>query len=158
MALRLYEINEEIRKCFHEDPDTGEFTTDLGKLNELEMIRDKKLEDLALYALEIRREKEAVAAEEKRLKTRREGLERHEASLREFLQNELGGEIVKTDRVKVSYRNTQFADIKDISKLPMEYLKFAEPEAKKADILRDLKNGVAIEGAAIGTRVSMMIK
>ena len=58
--MKLYEINEAILACV--DPETGE--ADVEKLDELMLIREVKIENLALWVKELRAEAEAIKAEE----------------------------------------------------------------------------------------------
>ena len=93
--MKLYEINEQILNCI--DTETGEII-DIEKLNELQIEKDEKLENLALWykdliaeANALKEEKEAFAAREKAAKNKAE-------SIKNYLSYILNGENFKTTK------------------------------------------------------------
>ena len=76
--MKLYEINEQIIACI--DNETGEII-DTDKLNELQIAKDEKLENLALWykdliaeANALKEEKEALQQGKRRQRTKPKAL------------------------------------------------------------------------------------
>ena len=101
--MKLYEINSAIMNLI--DPETGELT-DTEAFENLQMERTEKLEGLALWYKDLAAEAAAIKAEEKNLADRRIATEKKAESVKNFLQNELQGEKLKTPRCAVSYRRS----------------------------------------------------
>lgn len=59
--MNLYEIDAAIMACI--DEETGEIT-DPAKLDELDMTRDQKIENIALYIKDLRAEASAIKVDE----------------------------------------------------------------------------------------------
>ena len=60
--MKLYEINEQIMACI--DNETGEII-DTDKLNELQIAKDEKIENLALWYKDLLAEANALKEEKK---------------------------------------------------------------------------------------------
>ena len=58
--MTIYEINEEILNCI--DLETGEII-DIDRLNDLQLERDAKIENVACWIKELKAEAEAIKAE-----------------------------------------------------------------------------------------------
>ena len=152
--MKLYEINEAILACI--DPETGE--ADPEKLDELMLMREKKLEGLALWVKNLKAEAEAIRAEEKALAERRQAKERKAESIRAYLAKTLAGQKFETSRVVCSFRKSQKVEITDLDKIPDDYLRYSTPTADKTAIKAAIKDGLTIEGAELVDSVSMTIK
>lgn len=153
--MKLYEINEEILNCV--DEETGEIT-DFERFNNLQIERDEKIENIALWyknlsadAIAYKAEKDAFAEKEKSAKNKAD-------SLKKYLDSVLSGNTFKTTKVNVTYRKSQAVEIIDINKLNENYIKYAEPTADKARIKEDIKNGVDVDGAMIVDNQNIQIK
>ena len=105
--MTLYEINEQIRNAIEYgcDPETGEII-DVDALEELEMARDEKIENICLYIKDLKAEAAAIKAEKDALDARMKASSRKAESLTNYLQQELAGERFKTSKVAISYRKT----------------------------------------------------
>ena len=159
--MKLYEINEAILNCV--DPETGE--ADVEMLDELIMMRDEKLENLALWVKDLKSEAEAIKAEEdiimaevRALANRRHAKERKADGIRQYLEKVLAGQKFETSRVLCSFRKSQKVEITDLDKIPDDYLRYSAPTADKEAIKAAIKDGISIEGAELVDSVSMMIK
>lgn len=86
--MTLYEIDQQIIKAIElgYDPETGEILDD-SALQNLQMERETKLENLILWVKDLRAEEEAIQNEEKALKTRREANHRKGDSITRYIQN-----------------------------------------------------------------------
>ena len=89
--MNLYEISEEMLNCV--DAETGEVDTD--KLDELAMLRDEKLESIALWIKDLKAEAEALKAEKLVFAARQSAAERRAESLKNYLTGFLHGEKFK---------------------------------------------------------------
>lgn len=153
--MKLYEINEQILNCI--DTETGEIV-DVEKLNELQLAKDEKIENLALWykdllaeANALKEEKEAFAAREKAAKNKAE-------SIKTYLSYVLNGENFKTTKCALSFRKSEKTIVDDINLLPEVYLKYAEPKADLTEIKKAIKNGEEINGAHIEETQNIQIK
>lgn len=152
--MKLYEINEAILNCI--DPETGE--ADPEKLDELLMMREEKLEGLALWVKDLKAEADAIKAEEKALAERRQAKERRAESISRYLEMMLDGQKFETSRAVCSFRKSQKVEITDLDKIPDDYLRYSAPTADKTAIKAAIKDGLTIEGAELVDSVSMTIK
>lgn len=152
--MKLYEINEAILACI--DPETGE--ADPEKLDELMLIREVKIENLALWAKDLKAEADAIKAEEKALEERRQAKERKAESIRQYLEKVLAGQKFETSRVLCSFRKSQKVEITDLDKIPDDYLRYSAPTADKTAIKAAIKDGIMVEGAELIDGITMSIK
>jgi hypothetical protein len=159
--MKLYEINEAILNCV--DPETGE--ADIEKLDELMLIREAKIENLALWVKNLRAEAEAIKAEEdiimaeaKALAQRRQAKERKADGIRKYLEKVLEGQKFETSRVLCSFRKSQKVEITNLDKIPDDYLRYSAPTPDKVAITAAIKDGISIEGAELVDSVTMSIK
>lgn len=153
--MKLYEIDNQIMNCI--DEETGEII-DIEKFESLQMEREQKIENIALWYKNLcadvaayKAEKESFAEKERVAKNKAESLKR-------FLDSVLSGNPFKTTKVAVSYRKSISVEIDDISKIDNKYLRFREPEADKTLIKEALKNGEIIEGAQLIEKQNIQIK
>lgn len=156
--MTLYEINEQIQKAIELgfDPDTGEIL-DASALEQLQMDRDEKIENICLYIKDLVAESKALADEAKALSERKERSARKAESLKNYLQAMLGGQKWKSSKAAVSYRKTQAVVIDDINALKPEFMR-VKTEPDKTAIKDVLKAGAAVAGAHLEDRQSMSIK
>lgn len=156
--MTLYEINEQIQKAIELgfDPETGEIL-DASALEQLQMDRDEKIENICLYIKDLVAESKALADEAKALSERKERSARKAESLKNYLQAMLGGQKWKSSKAAVSYRKTQTVVIDDINALKSEFLR-VKIEPDKTAIKDVLKAGAAVAGAHLEGRQSMSIK
>lgn len=154
--MRLYEIDEAIMNCI--DRETGEII-DPEQLSALQIEREKKLENVALWIKnlkadmsDLKAEKEAFAEREKQAKAKLE-------SLSKWLTEALNGERFETVKVKVSFRNSEAVEITDESKIPKEYMRVkTEITPDKTAIKEALKSNFAIPGAELVKNKNIQIK
>ena len=158
--MTLYKINEQLRNAieFGCDPETGEII-DTVALEELEMARDEKIENICLYIKDLKAEAAAIKTEKDVLDARMKASTKKADSLTNYLQLMLSGQKFKTSRCAVSYRKTQAVKITDESLLPDTYIRrkvIEEPD--KVAIREALKAGGEVAGACLEDRQSMTIK
>lgn len=156
--MTLYEINEQIQKAIELgfDPETGEIL-DASALEQLQIDRDEKIENICLYIKDLTAEAKALADEAKALSERKERSAKKAESLKNYLQAMLDGQKWKSSKAAVSYRKTQSVVVDDLEALKPEFLRIKK-EADKTAIKEVLKAGAAVSGAHLEERQSMSIK
>jgi len=153
--VTLYEIDERIRACVSDD---GEII-DVPGLDALQMARDAKLENLAVWYKEAAALAEALRAEEAALAARRRAHENRAESLKAYLTLALAGQRLETARVKIGWRESVSVDIYDPSKIPPEYVREkTEYAPAKAEIKEALEAGREIPGAALLYKNNIQIR
>lgn len=160
----LYEIDQDILACT--DAETGEIL-DTEKLNALEMERERKLEGVTLWVKDLSAEAAAVKAEADKLTARKRALDNQITALKSWLLIALDGQKLKTPRCSVYYTHTPRLSVEDEEKLigflktleePEQFLRFREPELRKDEIKKALKDGTIIPGASLEETESVVIK
>ena len=162
----LYDIDQEILACV--DQDTGEIL-DVEKLDALQMEREAKLEGVALWVKDLKAESAAVKEEADKLNARKKALDNKIESIKTWLLHALDGEKLKTPRCNVyqthSQRVTIVGDEKDLiawlernTEDPREYIRYKDPELRKDEIKKALKDGKEIEYAKLEETESVVIK
>ena len=162
--LKLYEIDQAILDCV--DIETGEIL-DPKKLDALQMERERKLEGVALWIKDLKAEAAAVKEEADKLNARKKSLDNKMEGLKNWMLYALNGEKLKTPRCNVYYTRNQRLAVADEGKLveflktmkePEQFLKFSEPELRRDEIKKALKDGYEIPGAALEQTESVVIK
>lgn len=160
----IYEIDQEILDCV--DMETGEIL-DIERLNALQMERDDKLEGVALWVKDLKAEADAVKAEADKLTARKKALDNKIESIKTWLLQALDGGKLKTARCNVYPTHSQRVSIEDEGKLvsflqtlnePEQFLRFKDPELRKDEIKKALKEGTIIPGASLEETESVVIK
>ena len=152
----LYEINEQLLNLT--DSETGEIT-DWSAFEALQLARDEKIENIALYHKNLLAEAAALKAEEKSFAERRKRAENKAESLKKYLDSALAGKKFGTVKVDISYRKSTSVDVQDVDKLPEEYRKTVTTvSADKVSIAKALKDGEEVEGATLVENNNIQIK
>lgn len=155
--MTLYEIDCRLSECF--DMETGEIL-DEEMMNALEIARDKKITGIVHYIKNLEADYKALKEEADSFAARAKSAKNKAESLRSFLEKYLNGETFESEdkTAKVSYRKSTSVNIFDFSKLPEEFIKIADPEPKKKEIMAAIKDGQEVPGAELQTNLSMQIK
>ena len=160
----LYDINQDILDCV--DLETGEIL-DTEKLDALQMEREAKLEGVALWVKDLRAEADAVKAEADKLNARKKALDNKIEGLKNWLLMALDGGKIKTARCNVYQTHSTRVSVEDEGKLvkflqtlnePEKFLRFKDPELRKDEIKKALKEGTIIPGASLEETESVVIK
>ena len=133
----LYEIDQSILALA--DPETGEIT-DFEKLEELQLEREAKIENVALWYKNLKAEAEMVKAEKQALEARQKACENKAERLRQYLESALAGEKFTTTKVQCSFRNSTSVHITAPEQIATEYLRIKTEPDKKA-ISEAIKSG-----------------
>lgn len=153
--MNLFEINEEIMKCV--DAESGEII-DTEKLEQLQMEETSKIENIACWIKNLLSDAEALKVQKQTFADRQKAVENKAESLKKYLSDYLAGQKFSTDKVAISFRKTSSVNVTDMSALPEEYLKFAEPTPDKTAIKNAITSGKKISGAEILENQSISIK
>ena len=164
--MTLYEIDAAILACV--DQETGEII-DPEALDALQMEREKKLENVALWVKDLKAEAEAIGNEVKALTARKKAAENKAERLKAWLAGALEGEILKTSKVRVSYTHNSRLNVIDEQSVvnyiqthyqePEQFLKFSLPEIRKDAVKAEIsKNGAEIPGCFVEATESVVIK
>ena len=158
--MTIYEINEQILNCI--DLETGEII-DIDKLNELELERDAKIENVACWIKELKAEAEAIKAEKLALAERQKVAENKAESLKKWLTYALDGQKFKTSKCSISYRKSEAVEVTEegLNNLMQEHnelLTYKAPEPNKKAIKDALKDGLSVEGVQLVQNTSTIIK
>jgi hypothetical protein len=165
MTMRpLYEIRDDILSCV--DMETGEIL-DVDRLDALEMEREQKLEGGALWYKDMRAESAAIKDEIDKLSARKKALDNRMESLKNWLLYALGGEKLSTPRCKVYQTHSQRVVVTDNTELfdflfasdeRDRFVKFPEPELRKDELKKALKDGQTFPGAVLEETETVVIK
>ena len=158
--MTIYEINEEILNCI--DLETGEII-DIDRLNDLQLERDAKIENVACWIKELKAEAEAIKAEKLALAERQKVAENKAESLKKWLAYALQGEKFKTAKCSVSFRKTESVEVTEegleaLMKEHDELLTYKAPEPNKKAIKDALKDGLSVQGVRLECNTSVIIK
>lgn len=151
----LYEIDAAILSCI--DLETGEII-DAEQLAALQMERDQKIENIALWYKNLLSDAAQYAAEEQTFKKKKQQAQAQADRLKAFLLDALQGEKYKSARVSIHYSRSSRVVVDDVQNLPPRFVRFADPEPNKTEIAAAIKNGEDVNGAHIESNVSMIIK
>lgn len=157
--MTIYEIDNAILGCI--DTDTGEII-DMDALEALEMERDSKIENVALWIKDLKAEAEAIKAEKQNLEKRQKAAENKAEQLKKYLEYALNGEKFKTAKCSISYRKSVSVDV-NMELLQTfddsdEYLRYSAPEPNKTAIKEALQNGATIPGCLLVENNSLQIR
>jgi hypothetical protein len=155
IKMKLYEIDEAILACI--DQETGEII-DPEQLDALQIERETKLENVALWIKDLTAEAAALKAEKQAFAERQKAAETKAESLKNWLSHALAGEKFKTTRVAVSFRKTKSVQVSDIWALDESFIKYAEPTADKAAIKKAIEAGQEVNGATLVESLSLSVK
>lgn len=151
----LWQIDREIMDCI--DMDTGE-VVDIERLSKLQMVRERKLEGVALCIKNLRADALAYKAEKEAFAERERQAKDKEERLSEWLTKALNGETMQTNRVAVNFRKSE-AVLVDEEKCPEEYMnKKVTYSPDKTRIKAAIKAGKNVEGCELVLRNNIQIK
>ena len=159
--MTIYEIDNEIMNCI--DVETGE-VIDTEKLNDLQMERDAKIENVALWIKELKAEAEAIKNEKQTLADRQRVAENKAESLKNWLAYALNGEKFKTAKCSISYRNSESVEVTEegleaLMRDHEDLLTYKTPEPNKKAIKDAIKNdGLTVAGVQLVQKTSTIIK
>lgn len=161
-AFRLYEIAPEIQKIF-DAVDDGELSPgDFQKLTELNEVLERKALNIACLVKNYMAEADAIDAEIKRLKERKDAASNKAERLKEYLAKNIPeGETYQDARAKISWRKSTSVDVADecIEDLPKQYKTVKVIVSPDKRLLKEaLESGKKFEGVELVKRSNIQIK
>ena len=161
--MTIYEIDARMAGLI--DPETGELL-DYEAFASLQMERDTKSENMALWYKDLTAEAKAIREEEKALAERRKSAENKAERLKGYLDEALAGESYKSAKVAVSYRRSKAVELADESAVIGELessgrgdcIYYTAPRVNKVALARLLKDGGAVPGAELVERNNIQIR
>lgn len=162
--MTIYEIDQEIMNLLEQiDEETGEALFDPEKIEQLQMERERKVENLALAFKNLTAEAKAIRDEIENLTKRAKAAQNEAERARNYLEFVLDGDPFKTARVAVSYRRNKSVDTTP-EFVPWAYehnqslLRMKDPEPDKTAVKKALEAGEDIPFASIVEKKSIQIK
>jgi gamma-glutamylcysteine synthetase len=163
MSMSLYEIDQSILALV--DPETGEILDDAA-LEQLQMERETKLENIACWIKNLTAESAAIRQEEINLAERRKVLERKCERLKKYLFEALNGEKFQTAKCAVTYRKVSKVEISDARRVAEwcedngfgDLVVYSDPTVSKNELAKILRSGTQIPGAVMAEGMSMGVK
>lgn len=154
----LYELASQIANFELEiDEETGE-VLNADQLENIEMERNAKIENICLWIKNLKSDATAYKAEKDNFEKKRKAAENKAEALKKYVQFVLAGEKFKTERVSVSYRRSEAVECVDVFKVPDDYLRYKDPELDKTKAKEALKAGIEIEGCKLVEKQNMQIR
>jgi len=164
--MTIYEIDQKLEYLLQGKVNelTGEVEVDFNEIDELVMERDKKIENLLLYAKNLDALAKGIKEEKDVLTARLESVNKKYENIMRYAQELLRGAKFTTPRVQVSYRNSESVVLDDTF---VEYAKKYYPtllkekhefQPDKAEIKKYINAGHDVPYARIQKKVSMSIK
>ena len=164
--MTLYDIDRQIESLYETavDQETGEIKPEaIEALQALQMERDAKIENVALWHKNTASDIKALADEIKALQERKRRLESKLDWMDGFLTEALDGQRFETPKVSISYRKSQSVEIDDVAGFIRGYkdnpdLVKTEWTPNKVGIKALIKSGTEIMGARLIEKQNMQIK
>lgn len=163
MALSIYQIDEAIMSLI--DPETGEIE-DWDAFDQLQMEREKKIENVACWYKNLMAESAAIRNEELNLAKRRQSNEKKAERLKKYLEDALGGQKFQTGRCAVTFRKTNKVELSEPALAIAwaqtngysDIVTYKAPEISKSGLAVLLKEGYEIPGAEMVCSMSMGVR
>lgn len=161
--MTLYEIDQAILSLV--DQETGELL-DYEKFQQLQMDRDRKIENTALWIKNLTAEAKAIKEEVDSLQKRRKAAENRAEGLKRYLSEALDGEKFQTPRCSISYRKSTALEV-DNAISAAEWLKsngyndlviYSDPTLDKRSVTDLVKHGENIPGVSLVERQNMTVR
>lgn len=158
--MKLYELSNEYLEVL--DLLSEEDSVELNKLllkidEEIEL----KAENIGKVLKSLEGNVAALKDEEKRLSNRRRGIENNIKNLKSYLENEMiavGKKKFKTDLFSFGIqKNPPSLDISSEDNIPEEYYELTRSLIRK-DLLKDIKEGLVIDGVGLKQSESLRIR
>ena len=164
--MNIYDIDHQIAGLLEQiDPETGELLVDFDRLDQLQMERDRKVENLGLAIKNLTADAVALAREIDNLEAKKKSTEKRIKSLKEYLMGVLDGDKFKTPLINIyaqSHTGVVYEDEAEFIEWAQEHddslLRYASPTINKQEVLRRLKAGQEINGAALNTTASLVVR
>ena len=160
--MNLYEMDERIEALTEQmaNPETGEINEEiLAELEQLDVDRNEKLEACGIKLKTWASEIDALDAEIKALKARKQTKMNKSERLMEYVNRSLGGQRFETAKVAFSYRKSERVDVINEEIVPDKFCRFETKRVpSKTDIKKMLKSGEEVPGCVLVESQNLQIK
>lgn len=158
--MSIYDIDDSILSLV--DMETGEIE-DEKRFDELQMMREEKVENIGCFYKNLVAEAKAMREEEVNLARRRKAVENKAERIKNLLIYALKGGKFESPRLRCSYRKAKSVQVDDsfiawARENAEDLLTFKEPMPNRAAIKAALEDGREIEHAEIVTNESLQVK
>lgn len=154
--MKLYEINNAMLNCI--DSETGE-VIDINRLNELQIAKEEKIEQMACWFKNITAEANALKAERQALEAREKQANRISNQIKEWLSIALNGSKLSTSKVSLSFRKSEQIELDDVFDIPSEYINtIVETRIDKIALKKAIKDGATFKGCRLIEKQNLQIK
>lgn len=163
--MKLYELNEywnninELLEDAESEEQKEEFEKVLENINE---EIEQKAENIAKVLKNLDANVEALKKEEERLALKRKAIENNIKSLKNYLEVTMinqGKKKFKTNLFSFSIqKNAPSLNIIDGANIPENYYIKQAPKLDKKSLLKDIKNGITVEGVELKQSESLRIR
>lgn len=167
MGMSLFEIDSNIRSFIDAlyssvDEDGCIVEGDFERLEELQMARETKIDNIALYYKECIASADALKKEAALLKKRADSAEKKAERLKTYLSNSMinsGNLTHESSKCKITFRSSKSVVIDDVDALPKKLItKKIEYAPDKKAIKEAIDEGKKIKGAHIEEKKNIQIK
>ncbi len=161
--MTLYEIDEKIVNGIKIDPETGE-VLNADEIDALQMERDAKIENIALWIKDLKAESDALKGEIDVLSERKKVTDNKVKSLSSYLNGYLNGQKFESSKVQIRYRTSKAVEYDDElmgwlqTEGRDEFLRFRDPEINKTALKEAIQNGAEIPHAWIAEKTNMTVR
>lgn len=165
--MRIYDIDQKIEAIMEAvmqgategvDTETGEVFRLSDYLEELQMSREQKIKNLALYCKNTSSDIDELKKEMDNFKKRIEQKKKRLESAMEYLRQVTDGKKVEDTQFVISYRKSTSVEVLDEGLIPAEYFVEQAPKLDKISIRDAIKAGKEVAGAALVEKQNMTIK
>ena len=154
----LYELTEQLANFeLIIDEETGEILN-AEELDALELERDTKIENIALWIKNLNADAEAYKKEKDSFYSKEKAAKNKADRLKAYLESMLMGEKFKSTKVTISYRKSESLQIEPGADIADIYLKPQEPQVDKIALKEAIKGGAYMDGVTLVVKNNMQIK
>lgn len=157
--MNLFEIDETILNALENieiDEETGEIKN-AEELEELQVLREKKIENIGKYILNLKVDFEAYREQERKFQNLKKQTEAKIEYLKNMLSKSLSGENFKTTEINISFRKSASLIIDDLDKIDKEYISY-EPKPDKTALKQAIEAGKPLDGCHIEEKKNISVR
>ena len=152
----LYEIDQGILECI--DFETGEII-DPERLENLQMERSQKIENVVLWIKNLQSDAVAFKAEKEAFDKREKAALAKADQLKKWLVKVLEGQKFSTDKCAVSFRKSEQVEVDDVTCIPEELVVVTVTQKPDKKAIKELlKNGQEVIGCRLVENLNTQIK
>ena len=166
--MNIYQIDRQLESIYETavDMETGEISPEaFEQIDALQMERESKVENMALWHKNTLAEAKAIGDEIKSLQGRKKALESRAEWQKEYLTYALHGEKFSTPKVAISYRKSETVEFDDVERFctanqdnDLIVTTIIERKPNKTALKKYLKDGWSLDGVHLEEHQNIQIK